>query len=912
MSPRISTGRIIGLLLAATLAVGNLVAWNVCHLPQPAPDAQGPVAGFAYNAFQRWNSPIERKYPPNESIVSDLELLSGLTRRIRTYSSSEFPDLPSIAAQYGVKVTAGVWLDGRALEDRREIEAAKEAVRLNPNIERVVAGNETLLTGALGVDQLIAYLKELRRSLRVPVSTAEPWHVWLRYPELAKHVDDIVVHLLPYWEGVPAHLAVDYALERYEQLQRRFPTKRIVIGEIGWPSRGDRFTANGSAATASPIEQARFVREFLARVKGKPIDYFLMEAIDQPWKANNEGRVGAYWGLFHADRTPKFDLAGPVEVDANWESKAALASLFGFVAIAWFALRFERMRLASRAAYGVALQGVASFAVWLLAMPFEHYLRGADWVALAILVPTLALMVAVVLANGFEFVEMFWRGNLRRRFHPRPVRGGEREPKVSLHLACCNEPPEMVIATLSSLARLDWSNYEVLVIDNNTKDPARWQPVRDWIAQLGDPRLRFFHLPSWPGFKAGALNFALGQTASDAEVVGVIDADYLVRPDWLRSNLSWFDDAEVAVVQSPQAHRAWRGQLFRRMMNFEYDGFFRIGMHHRNERDAIIQHGTMTLIRAEALRTLGGWSEWTICEDAELGLRLMKAGLKTVYIDRVMGEGLTPDGFAQFRRQRKRWAQGAMQILKAHGRSLLTGGGALTPGQRYHFLCGWLPWIGDALHLVFTFGAMAWTVAMLALPKEAHYPILLYMLPLVVFFGLRAVMGPLLYLRRVGCSPLETLGAALAGMGLSHAIGLGVWAGLMQREGVFEITGKGAAARRAGAAFGGAREEALLLLGLAVCMAGVALSRQPGHLESALWIGVLALQALPYAAAVACALLSRLPEAPVAVPEPVRAGDRAVVAEGRLPAGGPVGAAEGWGGGTVMERSARPPGGRSR
>ena len=87
----------------------------------------------------------------------------------------------------------------------------------------------------------------------------------------------------------------------------------------------------------------------------------------------------------------------------------------------------------------------------------------------------------------------------------------------------------------------------------------------------------------------------------------------------------------------PQAHRTWSRQIFRRMMNFEYDGFFRIGMHHRNERNAIIQHGTMTLVRAQALKSHGNWSEWCICEDAELGLRLMDAGYQTVYVDEVMG-----------------------------------------------------------------------------------------------------------------------------------------------------------------------------------------------------------------------------------------------------------------------------------
>jgi len=890
MDSKLPTGRVAGLVIAAVLAVANLVAWQAWHRPVPAPDAAGPIAGLAYNAFQRWDSPIERRYPGNDSIDADLAMLATLTRRIRTYSSAEFPDLPAIAARHGLKVTAGVWLDGRAMEDRREIEAVKQAVRYNRNIERVVVGNETLLHGSLGVDQLVAHLRELRRELRVPVSTAEPWHIWLRYPELARNVDYIAVHLLPYWEGVPSEAAVDYAFQRYEQIKARFPGKHVVIGEIGWPSRGDRLTRSGSTATASPTEQARFMREFLAKVRGKPVDYFVMEAIDQPWKANNEGRVGAYWGLYHADRTPKFELQGPVLPDPNWEFKAFAASVLGFVAMAWFATRFARMRLASRVSFALVLQGVASFLVWLMAVPFDHYLRSSDWIALGVLMPTLMLMVAIALANGFEFVEMFWRGNLRRQFELLPLPAGAPQPKVSIHLACCNEPPEMVIATLASLARLRWRNLEVLVVDNNTRDPALWEPVRDWIERQADPRLRFFHLPKWPGFKAGALNYALSQTAPDAEIVGVVDADYIVRPEWLAALAGHFDDPQVAVVQTPQAHRGWHRQVFRRMMNWEYDGFFRIGMHHRNERDAIIQHGTMTLIRAAALREHGRWSEWCICEDAELGLRLMAAGLRTVYVDRVMGEGLTPDDFAQFKKQRRRWAQGAMQVLKAHWRQLL-GPGPLSRAQRYHFTTGWLPWIGDALHLVFTFGAMAWTIGLLAAPKQFHYPIVLYLVPLVVFFGLRALLGPLLYWRRVRCSAGEIAGAAVAGMGLSHAVALGVFAGLLRRDGVFEITGKGAGARAASAARpAAAREEGLLLLGLLACAAGVWLTREPGHLESALWLGVLGLQSLPYAAALSCAWLSSRPEAPMSVPESAPAG--AGVAAG--PAAPRLGLEPGW------------------
>ena len=841
--------------IAIALLVGaaNMGAWSYLNPAIEAPVVRGPIHGLAYNAYGRWDSPIEQRYPTAESIDADLALLATYTDRLRTYTSSEFPMIPELAQRHGLKLTAGVWLDERLDNNQKEIAAVIHAARAG-QVERVIAGNETLLHGIFTVSELKDYLRALRRELRVPVSTAEPWHVWMRNPSLVDSVDYITVHLLPYWEGVPADEGgVEYALQRLEEMRKRFPNKHIVVGEIGWPSQGDRF----DGAQTSPAAQAVFLREFLSRVQDSSIDYFLMEAVDQPWKIDNEGRVGAYWGMLDADRNEKFSFDGALYADPNWKSKAVFASLLAFGPLVWFCLTFARMRLVSRIAFALSAQAVASFLVWLVALPFDFYLRPVDWAALLLLVPSLGVMAAILLSHAFEFVELFWKGNLHREFAPtRPVEP-ERQPFVSVHLACCNEPPEMVIATIESLRRLDYVNYEVIVVDNNTRDEALWKPVEAHMATMGE-NFRFFHLPEWPGFKAGALNFALSQTDPRAEVIGVVDADYVVEPDWLSGYVGHFDDPAVGVVQAPQAHREWGKQLFRRMMNWEYDGFFRIGMHHRNERDAIIQHGTMTLVRAQALKEHGRWSEWCICEDSELGLRLMKEGMRTVYIDRVMGRGLTPDDFAAFRKQRKRWAQGAMQIMKAHWRDLIRPG-RLTRGQRYHFVAGWLPWIGDALHLVFAFAAMFYTIGVMAAPQYFSLPITLFMVPLAVFVVTKVVIGPLLYLRRVPCSIGEVFGAALSGMGLSHAIATGVFTGLAQKTGVFEITKKGKKGAPGGS-FGAVREEALLLLGLTACIAGMWRTRLPDHIESLLWMGVLALLAAPYLAALLCQALSLLPE----------------------------------------------------
>jgi exo-beta-1,3-glucanase (GH17 family)/cellulose synthase/poly-beta-1,6-N-acetylglucosamine synthase-like glycosyltransferase len=831
--------------------VANLAVWSWVNRPIEAPDWSGKVEGLAYNFYQRDQSPLRKEYPSDEELEADMKLLAGYTKRIRTYTAAELESLPDIAAQQGLRVTAGAWLDSRAENNEAELAALTRAVKRNRQIDRVLLGNETVLLGRLKPEELIAYIKQMRKKINVPISTAEPWHVWLKYPELAKSVDYITVHLLPYWEGVPVADAIADVERRYEMLKRAYPKKYIVIGEVGWPSNGDRF----QGAFASRADQGKFIRLFLQTAEQKHWDYFLMEAIDQPWKIKNEGRVGPYWGVFDASRELKFPFVGPILGDPVWGAKAATASLLAFPLMLVFAARFARFRLAGRFFFAGLIQAAVAIGVWIVMLPFEFYLNGFDWLMLVVIVPALVAMIGILLANGFEFAEVLWNGGWRRHFKPRNDPADAPKPFVSLHLACCNEPPEMVIATIDSLAALDYPHYEVLVVDNNTADEALWKPVEAHCAALGE-RFRFVHLPKWPGYKAGALNHALTITDPRAEVVGVVDADYVVRPDWLKALVGYFvDDPKVAVVQAPQSHREFEHSPFQRMTNWEFDGFFRLGMHHRNERNAIIQHGTMTLVRKSALVSTGNWSEWCICEDAELGLRLMHAGYETVYVDEEFGKGLTPADYKSFKSQRFRWAFGAMQILKRRW-SWLTKPGPLTAGQRFHFLTGWFSWFGDALHFIFTLAALAWTVGMLAFPEHFTLPVDLFLVPLLGFFLAKAAFGPVLYALRVKCGPADNAGAALASMALSHAIAAGVWAGLTQKEGAFVRTAKSWKTRVTNGVIGAVKEETLMLVALVLGIGGMLWRDGFNHRETNLWIMILAAQSLPYVSALAVSWIS--------------------------------------------------------
>lgn len=186
------------------------------------------------------------------------------------------------------------------------------------------------------------------------------------------------------------------------------------------------------------------------------------------------------------------------------------------------------------------------------------------------------------------------------------------------------------------------------MVDNNTANEATWRPVQAHCELLGE-RFRFFHVRPLAGYKAGALNYALAQTCEKAEVIAVIDADYKVLPHWLKDLAPQFEKPEIAIVQAPQDYLDGEENLFKVLCYAEYKGFFHLGMVTRNERNAIIQHGTMTMVRRSVLEDVGRWGLNTITEDTELGLRIFEHGHEAVYIDHSYGKGLIPDTFTDYK-----------------------------------------------------------------------------------------------------------------------------------------------------------------------------------------------------------------------------------------------------------------------
>ncbi len=235
------------------------------------------------------------------------------------------------------------------------------------------------------------------------------------------------------------------------------------------------------------------------------------------------------------------------------------------------------------------------------------------------------------------------------------------QPFVSILIPAYNEPPAILMQTIESMSKLDYDNFEVLVIDNNTQDQNIWKPVKTFTETLGG-KFRFFHVDKLPGFKAGALNYILKKIDKKSEYVAIIDADYLVEPNFLKIAMQFFSDKKTALVQFPQQYRNCIAE--NQSIADEYRHFFEIYMNMANHLDCVPSTGTVSVYKLNVLNKIGGFRGEALTEDADVGLRIYEAGYHGIYVDQPVGYGLMPYDLESYRKQKWRWAFGNAQSLK--------------------------------------------------------------------------------------------------------------------------------------------------------------------------------------------------------------------------------------------------------
>ena len=839
-------------ILIALLVVcfGSAVLWASLDSPLDAPDWRGDMKGMSYSPSGLYEESQLAEGVPEAVIRQDLERLSSITKRVRTYTVDRgLERVPYVAREVGLKVSLGIWLsDDRPLNEI-EIAKALKAVNDNPGVvDRIFVGNEVVLRGELSADELSGYILRVKKAVtnkKIEIGTVDVPALWTNNPKMAKESAFIGINLLPYWEGVAADKSMDWVENYVNKMQKEFPRKKIVITEAGWPSEG----RVKRGAVPSPAMASYFYRHFLRLATAKNYDYYVLEAFDQPFKAVKEGAVGAFWGIMDAEGKPKFSFTGTLTSFKGWATYAGVAAAGSLIIGLVVLLLIPAVGLQGYLLVSGIIGVVVSGALFIVEASSLRYVDWGTFGGAMFIVPAGLFTGLLLITETSEWALSLWRKG-RKRMPSGPLAS---YPKVSIHVPTHNEPPQMVMQTLNALARLDYPDFEVIVLDNNTKDPADWQPVEAHCQTLGD-KFRFFHFDNMKGFKAGALNKALELTNPDAAYIGVIDSDYQVMPHWLKTAMPAFADPNVAIFQGPQDYRDADESLFKHLCYEEYTGFFRIGMVERNEHNAIIQHGTMCVVRRAAMEAVGGWAEWCITEDTELGLRLFEAGYTSHYTSETLGRGLMPDTYDAYKSQRYRWVYGAMQIMKRHAASIFRGKSKLTLAQRYHFVAGWLPWFADGFALIFGVLALIWSLLMAVAPKYFDVPLTALSSVALAIFTIKTVKTVLLHRAKVGTGFLGAMASAITGLSLAYTVGRGVLAGLFTSSKPFMRTPKCENVAPWTHALRITAAETAMLVGTIIAIVGTIHIRRLEDPAERIWVTALVIMAVPYAASLLVAL----------------------------------------------------------
>lgn len=346
----------LAIVLLVTLAA--FFVWKLYTRPVAIPAVTDKLASVSLASFRDGQSPLTGVFPSREQVEEDIKTIAPHVRGIRTYTADEgMQYVPALAEKYNLHLIQGAWLGRDSVANAQEIaQLIAQANKYPQTIDRLMIGNEVLLRGDLTSAELIEHIKAVKSQVAQPVSYADVWAFWLKYPELAEHVDFITIHILPYWEDMPQSVddAHRHLIEIVAMMKAQFPGKPILIGETGWPSFGrSRGPANPDA-----LMQAQYIRQLPALAQTHGFDYNVIEAFDQRWKMQHEGTVGGEWGVWNTAREMKFSLTEPVQPFVDGRQ-----ILLGFILSLWLASRV----LTRSQVFGIAVWSHVAANAWFSA-----------------------------------------------------------------------------------------------------------------------------------------------------------------------------------------------------------------------------------------------------------------------------------------------------------------------------------------------------------------------------------------------------------------------------------------------------------------------------------------------------------------------------------------------------------------
>ncbi|MBE9184250.1 glycosyltransferase [Microcoleus sp. LEGE 07076] len=281
------------------------------------------------------------------------------------------------------------------------------------------------------------------------------------------------------------------------------------------------------------------------------------------------------------------------------------------------------------------------------------------------------------------------------------VAAGNFVPTVDILIPTYNEPIFILRRTVIGCQALDYPHKKVYLLDD-TKRPE----IKLLAKELG---CEYITRPDNIHAKAGNINHATNLT--NGELIVVFDADFIPTKNFLTRTVGFFQNPEIALVQTPQSfynHDPIARNLgLENVLAPEEEVFYRQIEIIKDSADSVICCGTSFVVRRSALQTVGGFVTDSVCEDYFTGIRLSATGYRLVYLDEKLSAGLAAENIEAHLTQRLRWAQGTLQAFFIKSNPLTIRG--LRFVQRLCHLEGLLHWFTSLTRVLFLLMPLAYS-----------------------------------------------------------------------------------------------------------------------------------------------------------------------------------------------------------
>jgi exo-beta-1,3-glucanase (GH17 family) len=238
-----------------------------------------------------------------EQVERRIKIIKPYAKWVRSFSCIEGNEhIPRIAHKHGMKNMVGAWLSADLEKNEEEIIAL---IQLGKEgcVDIAAVGNEVLYRNELTLEQLLGYLKRVKKALpAVQVGYVDAYYEFSRHPELVEASDVILANCYPYWEGCNIDHSLNHMQQMFGQASHAAQGKKVIITESGWPSKGESL----KGAHSSEENAMKYFINAQAWSAKDNIELFYFSSFPESWKVGNEGVVGAYWGLWDKHEKLKF------------------------------------------------------------------------------------------------------------------------------------------------------------------------------------------------------------------------------------------------------------------------------------------------------------------------------------------------------------------------------------------------------------------------------------------------------------------------------------------------------------------------------------------------------------------------------------------------------------------------------